>query len=295
MTRTDIHRPSQINPSDYDFVCYEYLGNDAGDWHYLAQQRRWREEHVARTGGSMSRHAHGGSCHVCGAHAIYTALFHHRPSNVYIRTGLDCADNMEHGDADAFRRTAHAAIEAARGVRKAKEIIFGKFADEQANWIWGIYNAPINNFASDERGTIPYEIVTVRDIVGKLVRYGSISDNAARYLGTLRTKYESRATVAAERAAAQAAALPVPTGKVTVRGKVLTIKSQDSVYGPVTKMLVQHADGWKVWGSKPGALEVERGAVVEFSATIEASPEDNKFGFFKRPTKAKIIQTTEAA
>jgi DNA-directed RNA polymerase subunit RPC12/RpoP len=100
--------------------------------------------------------------------------------------------------------------------------------------------------------------------------------------------------------AALAAGVTVPAGKLTFTGTVLTVKYQDG-YMPGRgghKMLVQHADGWKVWGSVPGALEPEdrtgigwekwrqgmRGQVVTITATVEPSDNDPLFGFFKRPT-----------
>jgi hypothetical protein len=284
MPRTDIHRPSAIQPTEYDFVCYDYLGSfPLGDWNYLATQRRYRAEHMALTGGRYSDHEHGGSCYVCGAHAIYTATFHHRPTNVYIRTGLDCAEHMEHVNADAFRRAVHDRREAYRGIHKAKETLFAKFDFTAANRIWGLFNAP-------DRTAFKYEEITIADIVARLVRYGSISDNALAYLTKLLTKIDERATTEAARAAERAAALPVPTGKQTIRGKVLSTKLVDGAFGTVLKMLVQHADGWKVYGTVPAAISDVKGKTVEFTATVTASNDDNKFGFFSRPTKARILE-----
>jgi hypothetical protein len=64
--------------------------------------------------------------------------------------------------------------------------------------------------------------------------------------------------------------------------------------------------GWSVWGSVPKALlgswewvdgdpvttnaPVEIGDRVRFTATIEPSEDDRLFGYFKRPTKAEIIE-----
>lgn len=58
------------------------------------------------TGGKFSDHEHGGSCMVCGAWMIDYAIFHHTPSNTYIRTGCDCADHIESGHSAAFNRQA---------------------------------------------------------------------------------------------------------------------------------------------------------------------------------------------
>ena len=114
---------------------------------------------------------------------------------------------------------------------------------------------------------------------------------------------EARATALIE------AGVTVPTGKTTVTGVVVSIKAKETFYtysGEVTlKMLVESDEGYRVWGSVPRSLEggsdfrdgqyvavrgVEEGDTVTFTATLEPSDSDPLFGFFKRPTKAKILQ-----
>jgi hypothetical protein len=237
MTRTDIHRPSVINPDDYQFVSFhshhdDYVVN-------LIEQERFRA-HMSKTGGKFSDHNHGGSCHVCGAHAMTVAQFHHVPSNTYVQTGEDCAEKL------------HA---------------------------WDIYNGGIDFDPKWEENTIC-------DIVGKLVRYGSISVKQKSFLSNLLDRIADRPRIAEQRAAEEAAASPIPvTGRVAISGTVLSLKGQETMYGYVTKMLVQHDDGWKVWGTVPLALaEVEKGYHVNFTATITVDSNDPKFGFFKRPS-----------
>jgi hypothetical protein len=83
----------------------------------------------------------------------------------------------------------------------------------------------------------------------------------------------------------------VPEGKITVVGKIITIKPQDSMYGTTLKILVESADGWRVWGTYPTALdEAGRGDTVRFNATVERSGRDRDFGFFKRPTQCSIVE-----
>ena len=88
---------------------------------------------------------------------------------------------------------------------------------------------------------------------------------------------------------------------------------KDKGWGP--KMVVKHADGWKVWGSVPKGLTeavytrsryigeagtttdeltVAVGDTVKFTGTITASDEDPKFGFFKRPSAAEVVTRQEA-
>ena len=87
-----------------------------------------------------------------------------------------------------------------------------------------------------------------------------------------------------------------PEGRVVITGTVLSFKWQSSEYGDVLKMLVQDDRGFRVWGSVPKSLDdAERESRISFTATVSQSDRDTKFGFFKRPTKAAIIDEQEAA
>lgn len=111
----------------------------------------------------------------------------------------------------------------------------------------------------------------------------------------------------AEREAADALALAagveVPAGKVTFTGTVVAVKfqaSDDPRWSGSHKMLLEHADGWRAWGSVPAELrtyeqaayssdDVERwrqdmrGRVLTITATVAPSKDDPLFGYFTRP------------
>lgn len=119
MPRTDIHRPSAIEPADYEFVGCDYVPDDG----IAMADTAVIHAHIARTGGKFSSHEHGGNCHVCGAHCLYTAVFFHAATNSYIRTGFDCAEKLGMGDAErfrAFRAGVKNALDARAGKRKAE-------------------------------------------------------------------------------------------------------------------------------------------------------------------------------
>jgi hypothetical protein len=280
--RTDIHRPSAIDVNEYEYVAFEYIKTeDLGDCGFLKSERAIIKAHMDRTGGTYSRHEHGGNCHICGAHAIYTVLFYHELTNTYIRTGQDCAEKLEFaigGDMNAFRTALKDALELQAGKRKALAVLT-EAGHEAA---WPIYTANEYQVGGKEE--------TIIDIVGKLVRYGSVSEKSINYLGSLLYQIANRATIEAERKAQTDAAAPVPSGRIVIEGIVLTTRVDDTPYGTVTKMLVQHDTGWKVWGSKPSSLNVTRGARIRFTATVEASPTDLKFGFYSRPSKATMME-----
>jgi len=277
-TRTDIHRPSAITPEDYSFIGCDYYGPNYGE----NLDRQFIRKHMDRTGGKYSTHHHGGSCHVCGASAMYVAIYHHAKTNTYIVTGEDCASKMDTGEAIAFRslrKRIAAERKADKGVKKAVETL--KAANLTA--AWEIYK--------DANRVDKYEENTIRDIVSKLVRYGTISEKAEGFMRSLIEKIAKRAEIEAERARATEAALPVPMtdARILIKGKVLSVKVVDGYYGRQTKILVQHADGWKIWGTAP--CHCDRGDEIEFCAKIERSDKDEKFGFFSRPTKPRIISS----
>ena len=291
--RTDIHRPSVIEPDEYEFVCFDYMGTaDLGAVLSLAGERAAFRDHMARTGGRYSGHEHGGSCHVCGAWAIYLCRFYHAPTNTYIETGEDCAQKMHEGEADrfrAFRTSIHEARDRAAGKAKAQALL------EDANLAeaWTIY---------DQRtpGVSPhFEELTVADIVCKLVKYGSISDKQEAFLHRLLTKIKERPAREAARQSEQDAAAPVPVTdtRVEVEGDILTIKTVESQFGYTDKCLIKTSAGWKLWITLPSAVaKAQRGDRIAFTCKVEPSRDDPKFGFGKRPTKARIVaQATTTA
>lgn len=80
------------------------------------------------------------------------------------------------------------------------------------------------------------------------------------------------------------AAQDVPTGRIDIEGKVLTVRVDETPYGDTLKMLVVSDDGWKVWSTVPsGAPSELRGQRIRFRATVKSSPNDPKFGFASRP------------
>lgn len=286
--RNDIHRPSAINPDEYDFVAFQYFGgSDLGAIMAMKAEREALAAHMAQTGGKFSSHEHGGFCHVCGCwNVVYACIFHHRPTNVYIETGADCAQKMDmsydESGMSAFRRNLRDAVAAKAGKAKAQAIL----SEAGLSQAWDIYTA-------EDRSGFQYEEATISDIVGKLVRYGSISDKAQNFMSSLIARIGNRAAVEAQRKAETEAAAPCPTGRMTITGTVLSVKLQEGHYGSTVKMLVKSDEGWKVWGTCTGGAE--KGDKVSFTGTIEPSKDDTKFGFFKRPTKMTILESKAAA
>lgn len=316
--RTDAHRPSVIKPEGYTFVCFDYIGgSDLGAILMLAEERKKFQAHMDSTKGRFSSHAHGGSCYVCGAFACYLCTWYHAETNIYIQTGEDCAQKMDmsYGDMNAFRRAVANAREAQAGKKKAIAAL-GDLGLMQA---WEVYlqefpkhctgcGADGQDANGDDNGAFQpctcdiqarirafeqFEERTIRDMVSRLVKYGSMSDKVVAYMKVLFEKILQRPIIAAKRAAEQEAAAPVPTGRVIITGRVLTVKQVKRPtyrYGDTgfsTKLLVQGLTGFKVWGNQ--FMNAQKGDLITFTATIQPSDKDTKFGFFSRPTKGSFV------
>lgn len=292
--RTDIHRPSAISPEDYEYVAQEvHRIEGMMDIAIVLQNRETINNHMKRTGGTYSGHTHGGNCMVCGsANAIYTVLFYHAKTNSYVRMGQDCAIKCECGSAEDFRNFREhvkAAMACKAGKAKAQLIL----AEAGLSKAWDIYLDP-RPTGIKESEPIPFEEFTTVDIVGKLVQYGSLSDNQFSFLKKLVGRIDTRAERKAKQEAENAAAKPIPgEGRYEIVGTVISVKFQESDFGTTLKMLVKHEDGWKVWGTVPSILEVNKGDVVKFKATVQLSKDDPKFGFFKRPACAEVVKSAE--
>lgn len=277
MLRYDEHRPSVIVPEDYDYVACECIKiEDIGNAEFIRAERERIRRHMEKTGGTYSNHAHGGNCHICGSvNAIYTTLFWHKPTNTYIRCGTDCAEKLGSYEFALFRKNVLNALANKAGKAKALVILSDK----------GLEQA----FAISESKEYGYEENIIRDIVGKLVLYGNLSDKQFSFIKSLIEKISRREERNAKRKTEHEAAeiLPPNGDRLEIIGTVIARKSQE--FGP-DKLLIQSDTGWKVWGTVPSAIhEVAKGNRVSFMARIEPSKDDAKFGFYSRPSKAKII------
>lgn len=289
MNRTDIHRPSVIKVDEYEYVGQEYIKIECpGDCIALMAMRKHIQEHMARTGGTYSTHAHGGNCHICGnVNAMYTILFRHLPTNVYVRAGVECADKLGWGGDDSFRRNVEDYRKNVAGKKKAQTIL----ADMSASLAWDIYLKPFDAKTRDE--------AKITDMVSNLVKYGSfVSEKQKGFFSQLVARQitpvhgPSKPTQderAAQWAAEKEAAAPCPSGRVTVAGKVVKTRDEESQFGFRVKMLVKAEAGYMVWVTAPSAYTIERGDKVVFTATLTPSNDDPKFGFGSRPSMSEHV------
>lgn len=279
--RKDIHRPSAIVPEDYDYITCTYIGCkelDPGEIMANAENLRQLWHFQEQTGARYSSHEHGGTCHICGATALYLAHFHHQATNKIISVGEDCAAKLDMGDPLEFQTMKKLAADARSlkaGKNKAKAIL----ADAHLTRAWELFDMPTADAlalgalvrrkhaqAGDDwlerkefTDCATQDFRSLCDIIARLIQYGSASDKQLAFLAALVDRIDNRSEREAERTASRKAehdaAKPCPAGRVTFTARPLSVKMQYSQYGDSLKWLLITPEGWKVFGTVPAEIE----------------------------------------
>lgn len=204
-------------------------------------------------GGSEAWKFTGWTCYECGGSG-----FHGRTRAVKVYT-IDAYAKLE------LKRAKREAAKIAKEIAKREAAKIAAMA--------AFENFKINNAAliADLDAYAGHDEF-ILDLRAKLREYGSLS---AKQVAAVRTSLD--------RVAKESIAIDCPSGRVTVRGEVVSVKSVESQYGITLKMLVRAVEGFKVWCTVPRGLAVDRGGAVAIVVTLEPSADDPKFGFGKRP------------
>ena len=136
-----------------------------------------------------------------------------------------------------------------------------------------------------------------------VAEWGHLSEKQEATVRKIMANFKEReAKRAAARDAEHAAAAPCPSGRTEITGTIISTDLRENAFGSQWKMLVRDDSGFKVWGSVPSKLfeicaeddvwphgKDLKGKRITFTAAVEVSDRDEKFGFFKRPTKTKLV------
>lgn len=272
----NIHSASKVDPAEYTYVgsFYEGPSRDMNEAYDNAHKELGLT--LKDMGRSEETIPGVGVCASCGTVYRHGAVFLHEPTGELLAVGSDCA-NSTFGFLTMADR-----IQAKVSKENAKKTKAEKLAAEVATFLEATEGL-------EEALNTNHQIV--QDVKAKLEKFGSLSD--AQVAMVLKIAKE-----AAERAATEPTPVPVPEGRQVLKGTILTVKLQESFYGDTLKMLVQvptEEGAFKVWGSVHSSLLDEdlRGRLVQFTATVERSDKDEAFGFYKRPTKATLVEVTQ--
>lgn len=252
---------------------------------FRVEREAWEANNVKLFGRPFPGH----KCEHCGARLRWAGIVRYNPTGQHFVVGETCAEermtleNRVEFDARLVKMAAEHRAEVLRRA-EAKAAFYRDHAAE-ATYLF-----------DEER---PYDGF-FDDLKRKLETYGELSE---KQLACITRNVEREAAKQARIAEHQAQMINAPAltvGRHVIEGTVLSTKVVESAYGDQLKMLVELADGNRVYGSVPAKLEsvwtpgeaprlIDRGDVVRFSAAVEVSNDDTHFGFYKRPTKAEFI------
>lgn len=295
--RTDVHSESNLRPEDYQVQEYLYtklppLGFDltaAGLGAYKAMMDEFRAtmnrvNDLLREKGAM---IHGGwsSCDHCGAHYHHGVLLKHIPTDTYITAGWQCAEERFEMGNTAFQRKRIEKVMKAIRARRGRFNKLRLFVEAH----------PEVRLLSQFR-TVEF----FRSLRSQLIARLSLSDKQLDCIPAAIERQKKWIAERIERDARMPASTPVIEGRIEIAGEVLTAKLQDSDYGSTAKWLVMDDRGFKLWGTIPESVidwnqslrDQFLGKRVSFTAAVQRSKDDECFGFYKRPTKATLIEVT---
>jgi hypothetical protein len=288
-------------PEDYEEAGYYDLHPEADGFSSKIPQG-WNPGGVY--GEDLSR------CDHCGASLLYGCILLHKPTGQHIHVGETCMGNRftrSKAQFQAMRKAHQLDRQAAEARVKAAQ-----YRDAHADVDWVMLAECKSHF--------------VQDVLGKLNRYGDISDRQLEAIVKAAVQQIERDAVKATEVR-----VPVPTGKgIVIEGEVVSMKTQENDYGTREVMTVKVTDSegafFLVWGTVPSSLEgswgvveycpthapvatdgemvgmtcqecatgyvgmAHKGDTVRFTANLEASDKDESFGFFKRPRKAEVVK-----
>ena len=281
--RDDIHKPSLLDPAEYEFMAAFYQGSSEDMMRSYQYDMQEYDEALEQYPVFQGNHDTKGTCDHCGAAFAHGALFLHIPTQELIHVGHICADNTVGlpDKAAAARKKAekYAAAQKAHRKQMEKTQAWRDEHEELVTWLnWTVENENAHDFLSSLLGTIN--------------KWGDLSEAQTRAAYKWMEGAKKKAERAAEDAVRLANAPAVSEGRYDIIAEIVSTKWQSSDFGDQLKMLVLLSDGNKLWGTMPKVLrsrQAEAGTKVKFTATVTKSNKDEHFGFFAKPTNAEVI------
>jgi hypothetical protein len=287
--RKDNHKPSVAEYGNYVYLATFYLGamNEmfADFFATLCEEdpMSWeaaKAAHSSFEGNFDSK----GTCDHCGANFLWGACYLHTPTGELVHVGHTCAGKSF----DYPSRAAALKGKASRQLAKIRK--WDRKRDERSAEFWAA-NADLNKEEFAEALETDHYIS--RDLKASFEKWGRLSEKQVALAFKIGKDIAARKVEEAAKGPKE----PVPSTdeRITVTGKLISLKWQRNHYGETLKMLVEDDRGFRLWGTFPTSLEdAERGDRVTFCAAVERSDKDEFFGFTKRPTKGKVLASAAA-
>lgn len=274
MIRTDIHRPSAIDPAEY-----EYIGSvDSQEPFYSDLMKDQIEDLYKRAHNSKSApySENVSKCDHCGAYLRYVCFWFHTPTGDVITTGEICAqETMDVPDRTTLELKRLREDAASRRQRqKEEERRIGNL-----EYISKKFPEAYNLLVSYQG-----ENTFILNVASRMDELGFLTEKQAN--AVIRAAQKDK-EFKAHKEEEEKNASPVVEGKgIKITGRILNMYSKDTDFGTRYVMTVLDDRGFKVWGSEPSTEEeINPNDRIEFIANTTKSDRDETFGFFKRPRK----------
>lgn len=285
---TNPYAITQVEITEWEILGFIYVGASTTilhEYRYDWAEVNDRLAEIGLTDEDIVFHGNGG-CAACGTHFAHGAAVLNKLTNTVIAIGGICAGT--------WNVAADIGVRAARARKGAANAAIDAGRLREANAFLAENPALVAAFLDEH--------YIIQDIHDKLLKWGSISpkqvDLVFKIAGEAAQR-EEQAKAANARQAALDAAPELPEGRYRVEGRVISTKWTDG-YMPgdqTLKMLVEMKNLNRVWGTVPSAIfdevyEAEFGTIrVGFDASVDRSQDDLHFGFYKRPSKATVLET----
>lgn len=315
MTRTDIHRPSAIDPAAYELATVVDLAETYDDvssaCNFPGGMMMAPPEVVERAKSAAallkrleadSPHDAVGRCGHCGARIKYAAIMVHS-SGKHIQWGEQCLDTLgelaSKAEAD-FRR-----VKIAAQARKTAK------ANAEARKAFQAEHPELYAFMSDAMANGADHLPFVCDVSRKFFHdpVRGLSQRQFEAMEKCRKGRERFQARKAEREAEQTVErVELPEDlleqRIVITGAIVKLDAKEyqshSYYGGTETrfvMTVKDDRGFVVWGTCPNQIlhelddEEPEGTKVQFACKVERPRNTGGSidGFFTRPTKAKVL------
>jgi hypothetical protein len=253
--------------------------------------------------GGGERPVCAGCCDICGQSICDVVRLRHRVTGEMRMLGLDCASTFDMNLGKAFR-------DAKTGLLKIKREATTRRKAEKLAVVLAPLRAEMTAWAAEDS----FRANVARNAIRVMDKGRRPSPEHMALIEKCRAQGPQRGFERRERPArVEEQHVPAPEGKQTIRGVVVSTKSEDKMFGrqvtPTYRMTVKVTtdDGgvyfvngtapralldaaWERLECPEGALPALRGCVVEFTATLTRSDRDEHFAFADRPSKARLVE-----
>jgi ribosomal protein L9 len=295
MNRTDPHRPGTIDPTDYTYVLsYMTPGEEPFDQYNMEGVRDLCEGiNWGQNEGGTAMFGHVGKCGVCGSRFRAGDVWRHEPTGDLVHLGHDCADKY---NLVANRWDFDAAWESIKARRELIKKCTRRAREKEAR------TRQVDEFLASKPGlaeALQEDHSILSDMGNKLRMWGSLSDKQVAFAMKLAHELQEKR----ENKPVEEKHVTAPVGRQKIVGHVVGKRTDETQWGPSTKILVKvetPEGSWLTWGSTFDCADgkgdfiynLQRGDQVEFTATVQSGKEPH-FCFFKRPSKGRMVKRAD--